>query len=89
MDRYFVPQRLTAEENEYAFSAVRICCVVSLRYGGIDSSIIQRRGDTPEHSDSIAVLWRLMFVEDHRRIRSWQRGWRWIRPWSRNEPPLT
>jgi hypothetical protein len=87
-DTYFVRQPRTEEELERACNAIRVCCVAALRYGGTDSTIIRRLGDTAEHSDYIFVMGRLIFVGEHRRLKSWQKVWMWLRSWLWNGPAL-
>ena len=41
-DTYFVRQPVNAEEIEKAISALQICCVEALRYGGKNKDIIKR-----------------------------------------------
>jgi hypothetical protein len=41
-DTYFVKQPTTPEEVERACSALDVCCVKALRYGGNDQAIIER-----------------------------------------------
>ncbi len=41
-DTYFIRQPRNAEEIEKAISALEICCVEALRYGGKDKSILKR-----------------------------------------------
>lgn len=50
---YFVRQPETAEEVERACSAVRVCCVMDLRYGGTDPRIIERLGNDPLACDFV------------------------------------
>lgn len=45
-DTYFIKQPSTPEEVESACSAVEICCINALRYGGKDKAIIARLGST-------------------------------------------
>jgi hypothetical protein len=42
---YFVKQPQTTEEVERACNAIRVCCVMDLRYGGKDWEIIKRLGN--------------------------------------------
>ena len=44
---YFVRQPQTPEEVERACSAIVVCCVMDLRYGGTDRAIIERLGNDP------------------------------------------
>jgi uncharacterized protein (TIGR02996 family) len=48
---YFVRQPQTKEEIARACSAINVCCVLDLRYGGTDPINIQLLGNCPEHSD--------------------------------------
>ena len=53
MNTYFVRQPSTPDEIDRACSAVGVCCVWALRYGGCDRDIIRRLGNTPECCDYI------------------------------------
>lgn len=48
---YFVRQPETPEEVEQARSAIVVCCVKDLRYGGLDRTIIKQLGNDPEICD--------------------------------------
>ena len=50
---YFVKQPETPEEVARACSAIGVCCVMDLRYGGTDPAIIQRLGNDENASDII------------------------------------
>ena len=43
-DTYFLRQPETAEEVDAACSAVEVCCIDAIRYGGRDVAIIERLG---------------------------------------------
>src|ERR1700740_892007 len=58
-DTFFVRQPLTPDEVERACRACEVCCVLALRYGGKDRSIIHRLGNTPELCDYVEVRNRL------------------------------
>jgi hypothetical protein len=45
-DTYFLRQPETAEEFEQACSAIEVCCVDALRYGGRDPKILARLANT-------------------------------------------
>ncbi len=47
---HFIRQPKTADEIEQACMACEVCCVNALRYGGKNTSIIQRLYNTPEPS---------------------------------------
>ncbi len=51
IDTYFMKQPRTPDEIERACSAISVCCVAALRYGGTDPVIIRRLGNDPMHSD--------------------------------------
>ena len=42
LDTYFVRQPISPEEIERALSALEVCCVNALRYGGKDKNILKR-----------------------------------------------
>ncbi|WP_162042722.1 hypothetical protein [Undibacterium sp. YM2] len=42
LDTYFLQQPQSAEEIEQACSAIEVCCVDALRYGGKDPKILMR-----------------------------------------------
>lgn len=50
---YFVKQPITPEEIERACSAIKVCCVMDLRYGGTDRVIIERLGNDEMASDYV------------------------------------
>lgn len=50
---YFVRQPQTPEEVEKACNAIRVCCVMDLRYGGTDRAIIERLGNDPLTCDYV------------------------------------
>ncbi|MEZ6139545.1 MAG: hypothetical protein R3B84_03135 [Zavarzinella sp.] len=50
---YFVRQPETPEEVERACSAIEVCCVMDLRYGGTDRDIIERLGNDPVACDYV------------------------------------
>lgn len=50
-DTYFIKQPQTDEEIERACSAIEVCCVAALRYGGKDEKIIKRLGNSPDYCD--------------------------------------
>ena len=50
---YFVRQPQTPEEVERACRAIRVCCVMDLRYGGTDARIIERLGNAGIASDYV------------------------------------
>jgi uncharacterized protein (TIGR02996 family) len=50
---YFVRQPRTAVEIQNACSAIVVCCVLDLRYGGTDPLVILRLGNVPEHCDNL------------------------------------
>ena len=50
---YFVRQPQTPEEVEQACNAIRVCCVMDLRYGGRDRAIIERLGNDPQACDYV------------------------------------
>jgi hypothetical protein len=52
-DTYFVRQPQTSGEIERACSAISVCCVYALRYGGKDKTIIQRLRNDPEACDFV------------------------------------
>lgn len=52
-DTYFVRQPQTPEEIDRACSAIEVCCVSALRYGGKDTAIIQRLHNDPSACDFI------------------------------------
>ena len=52
-DTYFVRQPSTPDEIDKACMAARVCCVVALRYGGRDQTIISKLGNDPELCDYI------------------------------------
>lgn len=53
-ETFFVRQPETSEEVERACSALEVCCVSDLRYGGCDPEIIRRLGNSPEYCDFVA-----------------------------------
>jgi hypothetical protein len=65
LDTYFVKQPETPDEIQRACSAIRVCCVAALRYGGKDAEIIKNLGNRPEHSDYF-VNWRGRVVLRHK-----------------------
>jgi hypothetical protein len=81
LDTYFVRQPTTPEEVKLACSAIQICCIAALRYGGTDPLIIWRLGNTDIYSDYILVRGKLLFVGGPHQPRWWRRGWRWLRYW--------
>lgn len=50
---YFVRQPQTPEEVERACSAIEVCCVMDLRYGGTDPLVIARLGNDPTYCDNL------------------------------------
>jgi hypothetical protein len=50
---YFVRQPVTPAEIERACNAIRVCCVMDLRYGGTDRAIIEQLGNDPLTCDYI------------------------------------
>jgi hypothetical protein len=52
-DTYFVRQPSTSAEVARACSALRVCCVNALRYGGRDPEIIRRLGNKPDYTDYV------------------------------------
>src|SRR5437870_8981674 len=89
IDTYFIKQPKSEREVDRACQAIDVCCVAALRYAGPDPAIIRRLGNTAENTDYILVLGRLVFVGEHRKLKSWQRGWLWLRSWFWNGPGLT
>jgi hypothetical protein len=79
-DTYFVRQPETQEEVEHACTAIEVCCVTALRYGGTDQSIIHRLGNNPVYSDYIVVRGKPIFVGDVR-LRWWSLPLLWLRSW--------
>lgn len=52
---YFAKQPQTPSEIERACKAIEVCCVADLRYGGTDSSIIQRlNGNNCDHAKQMS-----------------------------------
>ena len=45
-DTYFLRQPVTPEEIERACAAIEVCCVDALRYGGTDSRVLKRLGNS-------------------------------------------
>ncbi len=52
---YFVRQPQTGEEVERACRAIEVCCVMDLRYGGTDRTIIERLGNDPFACDYVIL----------------------------------
>jgi hypothetical protein len=50
---YFARQPETPDEVERACRAIRVCCVMDLRYGGTDRAIIERLGNDPLACDHV------------------------------------
>lgn len=50
-DTYFVRQPENFLEIEKACNAIKVCCVVALRYGGRQKFIIRMLGNSPEFCD--------------------------------------
>ena len=48
---HFIKQPQTPDEVERACSAINVCCVADLRYGGQDPAIINRLGNDPGACD--------------------------------------
>src|ERR1700741_2153303 len=55
LETYFVRQPQDSGEIEAACRAAQVCCVSSLRYGGQDTTIIQRLGNTAEFCDYLVA----------------------------------
>jgi hypothetical protein len=68
-DTYFIRQPETADEIEQACSAVEVCCVDAIRYGGKELDIIERLGS--DHCD-FAVLYG---IGPRHRVRNTRRHW--------------
>ncbi len=70
---YFLRQPQTPEEVEHACSAIQVCCVEALRYGGTDASIIRRLGNRRQYCDHLLPGGpvRLQWDSDEQ--------WRWLR----------
>ena len=52
-ETFFVRQPETPEEVERACRAVEVCCLMALRYGGNDPTIIRRLGNRPDYCDHL------------------------------------
>jgi hypothetical protein len=50
---YFVRQPETPDEVERACRAIQVCCVMDLRYGGTDRTVIERLGNDPVACDHV------------------------------------
>jgi hypothetical protein len=55
LETFFVRQPQDPSEIEAACRAAQVSCVSSLRYGGQDTTIIQRLGNTAEFSDYLVA----------------------------------
>lgn len=53
LDTYFLKQPATPTEIDHACTALVVCCVAALRYGGRDLSIIRQLHNDPELCDYI------------------------------------
>jgi hypothetical protein len=50
---FFVRQPETPDEVERACRAIQVCCVMDLRYGGTDRTVIERLGNDPVACDHV------------------------------------
>jgi hypothetical protein len=67
-DTYFVRQPAAPAEVERACRAAEACCVNAVRYGGRDTAIIRRLGNTSQYCDHVLPR------------RRWWQWWQFWRP---------
>src|SRR5688572_29965821 len=83
-ETYFIRQPETPAEIEQACRALEVCCLVTLRYGGQDPSIIRRLGNRSEYCDHLLPggpvrmswesdeQWERVLASDQQRTHWWQ-----------------